>query len=78
MKVTKQETCIFIRDTVAQLSKLATDMGFDVLSYTLCIAQLEADNQLAEMQKPPTRKAAAYGPIRDSNAPRESFGATAP
>lgn len=77
MKVTKRETCVFIRDTVAQLSQLATDAGFDVLSHTLCIAQLEAANQLAEMQ-PPTRKTSGYGPIRNSTAPAESFGANAP
>ena len=78
MSFSKQDTCKYIRDTSAQLAKLAIDAELDVLSYTLSMAQLEADNQLAELLKPPIPKVAAYGPIRDRAEPAESLVAFAP
>jgi hypothetical protein len=78
MSFSKQDTCKYIRETSAQLAALSAGAGLEVLSYTLSMAQLEADNQLTEMLKPPIPRAAAYGPIRDRTEPAESLVAFAP
>jgi hypothetical protein len=73
MKINRHETCAFIRDTAAQLAKLSTDAGLEVLSFTLSMAQLEADNQLAQINQARDRgadKAFDYGPVRTA-APAE-------
>lgn len=46
MAVTKEETCEYIRDTVAVLAEMAKAADMTVLAYTLSMARLEAAAQL--------------------------------
>ena len=49
MEFNTEETCKYLRDTIAQLAMLSADSGLFTLSYILSMAQMEAATRLAEM-----------------------------
>ena len=51
MDFSRQDTCKFIADQTAELSKLAAAKGLDALTYILSIAETEAQNQITAQVK---------------------------
>ncbi len=56
MTFSRQDTCEFIAEQTAELSKLAAAKGLDTLSYMLRVAKSEAENRMTAHVK---RKKAA-------------------
>jgi hypothetical protein len=77
MGFSRQDTCRYVRDAAAQLALLSGEAGLEVLSYTLSMAELEADNQLELMRNPPEAKLIAHGPVESRQAREEITGAFA-